>query len=133
MSLPYAGNDPHTAPATLRTSLGGSTPNDHTKAPGTDQAGDAVIGMVVLTGGTDAAVSATVTQVPYSFGYANSPGYASIQVTSIDDGVATTNTQSLSLTNDTHLPLVLYGSGLRRAVVASRAPSTQKSFEEIEP
>jgi hypothetical protein len=126
-------------PVTIRTHTGdstsfvdGSTPND-IKAPGTDQAGDSVIGMAVLTGGTDVVVSATVTQVPYSFEYANSPGYASIQVTSIDDGVATTNTQSLSPTNDTHLPLVLYGSGLRRAVVASRAPSTQKSFEEIEP
>ncbi len=93
-------------PVTIHTHTGGTTtfvsgtPNE-IQTLASDQAGDAVIGMAVLTDGTSVVLSATVTQVPYSFFYANSPGYSSVQVTSIDNGVASTNTLSLGPTNDT--------------------------------
>jgi hypothetical protein len=116
-------------PVTIHTHTGDSTtfvcrstPNE-IKTLGTNRAADAVIGMAVLTGGTDVVVSATVTQVPYSFGYANSPGYARIQVTSIDDGVATTSTLSLGPTNETHLP------GLRRPTRVWPLAWVSKPFE----
>ena len=94
-------------PVTIHQHTGSSTtfdgpanPNEiKTLAP--DQEGDAVLGTAVLTDGTEVVVSATVTQVPYSFNYANSPGYASVQVTSIDNGTPTTNTLSLGSPDDT--------------------------------
>jgi hypothetical protein len=94
-------------PVTIHQHTGGATtfdgpakPNEiKTLAP--DQEGDAVIATAVLTNGTEIVISATVTQVPYSFEYANSPGYKSVQVTSIDNGTPTTNTLALGSPDDT--------------------------------
>ena len=74
-------------PVTIHQHTGSSTtfdgpanPNEiKTLAP--DQEGICGTGTAVLTDGTEVVVPATVTQVPYSFNYANSPGYASVQVT----------------------------------------------------
>ena len=92
-------------PVTIHTHTGGTTtfvngtPNE-IQTLASDQAGDAVLGMAVLTDGTSVVLSATVA-VSYSFFYANTAGYSSVQVTTIDNGVATTNTLSLGSPDDT--------------------------------
>ena len=89
----------HTGDAT--TFVGGATPNE-IKTLGTDQEGDAAIGMTVLADGTEVILSATVELVGAKYyNYGNVPAYSSVQVTTIDDGVATTNTLALGNPDDT--------------------------------
>ena len=95
-------------PVTIHTHTGGTTtfvsgtPNE-IQTLASDQAGDAVLGMAVLTDGTSVVLSATVGLFHYQYdNYDNrTAGYSSVQVTTIDDGVATTNTLSLGSPDDT--------------------------------
>lgn len=95
-------------PVTIHTHTRGTTtfvsgtPNE-IQTLASDQAGDAVLGMAVLADGTSVVLSATVGLFHYQYdNYDNrTAGYSSVQVTTIDDGVATTNTLSLGSPDDT--------------------------------
>jgi hypothetical protein len=82
-------------PVTIHVHTGGTSTvngNGQITSLATDQEGDAVLGTAVLSDGTELVISATITLVAYNGG--SYPGYSSVQVTSIDNGVATTNNLS---------------------------------------
>ncbi|MGO9700164.1 MAG: Hint domain-containing protein [Xanthobacteraceae bacterium] len=87
-------------PVTVHQHTGGSStfanfPYDVTLS--SDQAADEVLGVAVLSDGSEVVVTATVGLVARSgYVYPNVAGYQSVQVTSIDNGVATTNTLSFA-------------------------------------
>src|SRR5271166_5900991 len=64
-----------------------------------DQAADEILGTAVLSNGAEVVVTATVGLLPYpqrGGAYPDVSGYSSVQVTTIDNGVATTNTLSFA-------------------------------------
>jgi hypothetical protein len=89
------------APVTVHQHNGGAStfssyPYGLTLSP--DQQADAVLGTAVLSNGDEVVVTATVGLVPLPPGYVatHTAAYTSVQVTTIDNGVATTNTLSFA-------------------------------------
>ena len=66
------------------------------------QEGDAVLGTAVLADGTEVVISATTDLVPYNTTGLYSPGYSSVQLTTIDTSGAV-NTQNLSFSGGNDL------------------------------